>query len=123
MLKYKIIKSKFSWQIVIPDQACDIDEWGGTPPGKYPKLVRTIINTINRNQLPYIKKCEYHTVWGTAITGGPYIFITLSPLMEDEDLDELKGIIDSIFSDNLFIVTRHKTKLTTFIPTSLRWSL
>ncbi len=122
MLKYKIIKAKFSWQIVIPDQAYDIDECNRVRSDKYPKLVRTIIGTINRNKLPYIKKCEYHTNWGTAYTGGPYIHVILSPLVEDKDLDELKIIIDNAFSDNLFIVTRHRTKLTTFIPTSLIWS-
>jgi hypothetical protein len=118
METYKIIKHGFSWNILTVDKPAvnSYQVWGTVCLNDYPESVKILIQVIKKSILPYIKRWDYYTVWGVAYTGGPYLKIELNPLAEQKDLDELEKLIDSVMNKDVNILTKYRTKLTTFVP-------
>lgn len=77
---------------------------------------------IYKNKLPYIQDIET----GSYCLGGmrqSFLDICISTLADDDDFKELEEIITNAANDCVIKSTRHRKKLTTFLPRrGLRWS-
>ena len=101
----EIHKAKYSWHVVVLSE----------------KMGQFIVAGIKNNHLPYVNEIRYCGRFGCLVWGGLNIEIVISAMAEEDDLAELESLIEAFAEDHVIKTTRHRKKLTSFLPRHV-WS-